>query len=423
LSISNPRKQEEARHAAARPALPDVTNDPVIPVISRALIIAALLLVSLNLRPAISSVGLVLEGIRASTGISSAAAGILITLPVLCFGIFAPLAPRLARWRPAEQVIMCGLLGLAAGIGVRIVHGGVGLFAGTLLVSASIGIIMVLLPGIIKHEFPNSAGLLMGLYSMALNAGAALGSGVTVPIQHLAGGDWRMALLFWILPVCVAAAIWAPLMRRRSRQTQRPRYIVSGLSRSVLAWQLTAYMGFQTALAFCVFGWLPTILVDRGMTSLQAGYLLSLSILLQFVSSLGLTWLMRNSSDQRVAIAVMMGLMISGLIGSIYAPLPDLWLWAIVLGLGQGGSFNIAMTLVVVRAPNGVVAAELSGMVQGFGYGLAALGPLTVGVLHDMAAGWNHVAVFFVLIAVAAIVAGVGAGRAMLVRADVTPVN
>lgn len=364
-----------------------------------------------------------LEGIRASTGISAATAGVLIMLPVLCFGLFAPLAPRLVRWRSAEQIIMFGLLGLAAGIALRVAFGATGLFAGTLLVSASIGIIMVLLPGIIKHEFPKDAGLLMGWYSMAINAGAMLGTGVTVPIQHLGGGDWRTALLFWMLPVCTAAAIWAPLIRQRSRQIEPPLTIVSGLYKSALAWQVTAYMGLQTSLAFCVFGWLPTILIDRGMTSLNAGYVLSLSILLQFVAGFSLTWLMRYRRDLRVAIAITMSVMLIGLLGCVYAPLPYAWLSAILLGLGQGGSFSIAMTLIVLRAPNSSVAAELSGMVQGFGYVLAALGPLTVGVLHDMTAGWNYVSAFLGLITVCAIVTGVGAGRARLVNATVKPMN
>ncbi|MES2536053.1 MAG: MFS transporter [Pseudomonadota bacterium] len=387
--------------------------------VSRVLVIVALLLVGVNLRPAITSVGLVLDGIRSSTGMSAASAGVLISLPVICFGIFSPLAPRLIRWRAPEQVIMLALLGLAAGIGGRVFFGVPGLFAGTLLVSACISVIMVLVPGIIKNEFPARAGFLMGMYSMALNAGVALGSGVSVPIQTLAGGDWRMALLFWSLPVLVAILVWMPFMRRRSPQPRQQRAPLNGLRGSVLAWQVTGYFSFQSALAFCVFGWLPTILIDRGLSPLQAGYVLSVSVLMQFVTGFGLTWMCRNKSDQRAAIVILMSLMLIGVGGCMFAPLGQVWIWASVLGLGQGGAFSIAMILMVARAPNGVVAVSLSGMVQGVGYLIAGLGPLIAGVLHDFTHGWNAAAIFFGFLALAAIAAGLGAGRNLQIDAQV----
>jgi CP family cyanate transporter-like MFS transporter len=391
--------------------------------VSRLLLIVALFLIGMNLRPAISSVAPVLEAIRNGIGLSSSGAGLLTTLPVLCFGVFAPLAPRLVRWLSEDRAIMAGLLALAVGIGARIFFGSPGMFAGTLVAGISIGVIMVLLPGIVKRDFPRHAGLMMGGYSMALNVGAALGAGVTVPIQKFANGDWRVALVFWILPVFAAAAMWWPMVRGRARRAAPARVVVRGMLRNKLAWHITGYMGLQSALAYCVFGWLPTILADRGMTPLAAGFMLSLSIMMQLVTGMTVPWLAGRARSQRPAIVVMMIMMIAGLLGCLYVPLDTVWLPVVLLGLGQGGSFGIALTLIVLRAPDAQVGISLSGMVQGFGYLIAATGPLVVGILRDVTRGWSFVAAFFVAVGLAAIYTGIGAGRNQYVEADVSRVN
>jgi CP family cyanate transporter-like MFS transporter len=394
-----------AGEQAGRPIASPTTVQPA----SRLLLIVALFLIGVNLRPAISSVAPVLEAI--SKGI------------VLCFGVFAPLAPRLVRWLSEDRAIMAGLVALAAGIGTRIFFGGVGMFAGTLVAGISIGVIMVLLPGIVKRDFPKHAGLMMGGYSMALNVGAALGAGITVPIQKLADGDWRIALLFWTVPVFAAAAIWWPLMRSRASRTAPVRVVVRGILRSKLAWHITGYMGLQSALAYCVFGWLPTILIDRGMTPLTAGFMLSLSIMMQLVTGMTIPWLAGRARSQRPAIVAMMIMMIAGLLGCLYVPLDSVWLPVVLLGLGQGGSFGIALTLIVLRAPDAQVGISLSGMVQGFGYLIAATGPLVVGILRDLTSGWNFVAAFFVAIGLATIYTGIGAGRNKYVEVEVSRVD
>lgn len=390
-----------------------------LPPASRMLLVVALLLVGVNLRPALTSAAAVLAAIRADTGMSSTAAGMLTTLPVLCFGLFAAFAPRLARRYSAERVVLYSLLILVLGTGLRIFFGASGLFIGTLVAGASIGVVMVLLPSIIKRDFPGRVGLMMGAYTMALCLGAALAAGVTVPIQNLTGGGWRPALAFWMLPALIAAFVWWPQMRRHARQNGQERYAVRGLRSSVLAWQVTAYMGLQSVLAYCVFGWLPAILIDRGMSPLDAGFMLSASIGMQLITALAGPWLAMRGKDQRIAIALLMIMSLAGLLGCMYAPLDAIWPWAILLGLGQGGSFSIAMTLLVLRAPNAHVAASLSGMAQGFGYSFAALGPLVAGVLHDLSHGWDTVAVFLTAVGIAALIAGVGAGRNLLIKADV----
>ena len=378
------------------------------------LLLLGLILVALNLRPALSSLSPLLNDVSASLGLSAAKAGLLTTLPVLCLGLFAPLAPILARRFGAERVVLGILLTLAAGIILRSSFGQVGLFAGSLIAGASIGIIGVLLPGIVKRDFAKQAGTMTGVYTMALCLGAALAAGATVPLSHYFGGSWNLGLGFWIVPALVAAVFWLPQVGQKHGAHQVA-YRVKGLLRDPLAWQVTLYMGLQSSLAYIVFGWVPSILISRGLSATEAGLLLSGSIIVQLLSALTAPWLATRGKDQRLAILVVMLLTLGGLFGCLFAPLEGLWGWAILLGLGQGGTFSLALTLIVLRSRDSHVAANLSGMAQGIGYTLASMGPLAVGVLHDWTGGWGATGWVFGVIGLGAIIAGLGAGRALYV--------
>ncbi|WP_408980819.1 CynX/NimT family MFS transporter [Pseudomonas sp. B21-010] len=378
------------------------------------LLLLGLILVALNLRPALSSMAPLLSEVSRSLGLSAAQAGLLTTLPVLCLGLFAPLAPVLARRFGAERVVLGILLTLAGGIVLRSAFGQVGLFVGSILAGASIGVIGVLLPGIVKRDFAKQAGTMTGVYTMALCLGAAMAAGATVPLSEQLGHSWALGLGFWVVPALLAAMFWLPQVGEKHGAHQVA-YRVRGLLRDPLAWQVTLYMGLQSSLAYIVFGWLPSILIGRGLTPTQAGLVLSGSVIVQLISSLAAPWLATRGKDQRLAIVIVMLMVLGGLFGCLYAPLDGLWGWAILLGLGQGGSFSLALTLIVLRSRDAHVAANLSSMAQGFGYTLASLGPFAVGVVHDLTGGWNALGWIFGLVGLGAIVAGIGAGRAFYV--------
>ena len=386
------------------------------------LLLLGLVLVALNLRPALSSLAPLLNTVREHTGLSAAAAGLLTTLPVLCLGLFAPLAPRLARRLGAERTVLVILLLLAAGIVLRSLFPIAGLFLGSLVAGASIGIIGVLLPGIVKRDFPHIAGIMTGVYTMALCLGAALAAGASVPLAELFGDAWQPALAAWALPAVLAALVWLP-QTRQAQHAHRQAFQVRGLWRDPLAWQVTLYMGLQSSLAYIVFGWLPSILIDRGLSPTAAGLMMSGSVMVQLLSALGAPWLGTRGRDQRLVVFLVLALTLAGLLGLLYAPGGSLWLWAVVLGLGQGGTFSIGLALIVLRSPDAHVASHLSGMAQGVGYTLAALGPFLVGLVHDLSDGWNAVGVIFIAISLGALVAGLGAGRDRLVgvRSEALP--
>lgn len=372
-------------------------------------LLLALVLVAINLRPALSSLAPVLRQVQASLELSSTSAGLLTTLPVLCLGLFAPLAPRLAQRFGTERVVLWVLLLLGGGAVMRALSGQTGMFAGTLLSGACIGIIGVLLPGIVKREFPDKADIMTGVYTMALCFGAALAAGATVPLMQITG-SWNLALAFWSLPALVAAIAWRPQLRR-SHVHGGP--ITKGLPlwRDRLAWQVTLYMGLQSSLAYCVFGWLAVILQDRGVSAVASGLIVSTSIMVQLLTALGAPWLATHQRDQRPMITVVLALTLAGLFGCLYARTESLMLWAVILGLGQGGTFSMALSLIVLRSADAATAARLSGMAQGIGYTVASLGPLLLGLVHELTHSWDAAGGLFAIITLLALITGLGAGR------------
>lgn len=389
------------------------------------LTLIGLLLVALNLRPALTSVAPMLRRIGDSLGLSATGQGVLTTLPVLCLGLAAPLAPRLARRFGPERAVLAVLIVLAAALLLRPYTHSAGLFIGTAMAGGCIGIMGVLLPGIVKRDFPTNVSLMTGLYTMALCLGASLAAGATEPLRlglHLNLGEaWQPALAFWLLPAVIAAIIWAAQLHAAQPPAAR-RPSAHRLYRDPLAWQVTLFMGLQSSLAYTVFGWLPAMLGDRGMDSVAAGLALSTSILIQVISAIIAPWIGSRMRDQRAVLVAVVVLTLIGLAGCLYAPLSLVWLSVMILGVGQGGTFSMALTLLALRAPDAESAAELSGMAQGVGYVLAACGPLLVGLLHDWSGGWQIVGVLLALIGVGAIIAGLGAGRDRLVGQPAGPV-
>lgn len=379
-------------------------------------LLLAIVYVALNLRPALVGVGPVVDSIRAGLGLSATALGVLITLPVLCFGVFAPFAPRLLRWQPAERIIFISLFVLAAGIALRSHYGAAGLFTGTFLLGLAISIVMVLLPALIKRHFAARASLMMGVYSTALAGGAAVAAGVTVPLEQAFDHDWRFALAFWAVPAVLAIVVWLPQLRGLTQldvqqQAQAPR-----LRNNWLAWQVTLFMGLQGAIAYCIFGWLPLMLIERGLSARDAGYVVATFMVLQLLTSITAPWLATRGRDQRPAIAVFMGLVLIGYLGMVMAPISAVYVWGMVFGLGLGGMFSVAMALLVLRSPSPQMAAALSGMAQGVGYFIAALAPLVVGVLREYTGGWGAVSVFMVTLILGAMWSGLLAGRDRLIQ-------
>lgn len=377
---------------------------------STALTFCALMFVALNLRPALTSVSPILLIIADSLSLSSFEMGVLTTLPVFFLGLAAPLAPWAASRIGIDRTVLAAVVLLALALLVRPYTGTAGLFIGTMIAGGCIGVMGVLLPGIVKRDFPHKASLLTGLYTAMLCAGASVAAGLTEPLRMGLDDQWRPALALWLVPAAIAAVFWWAQLGPKHVPAER-RGKPPSLYRDPVAWQVTLFMGLQSSIAYTVFGWLPTILHDRGMSTVAAGLALSISIITQVSTAIAAPWISSLMRDQRVMIALSVLLTAVGLGACIYLPLEGIWFWIVVLGLGQGGAFAMALTLIAVRARNTETAAKLSSMAQGVGYILAAIGPLLVGILHDVFDGWEPTGILLGLIALAALCFGLAAGR------------
>src|SRR5215213_7088972 len=225
------------------------------------LLVLGIVLLAANLRPALTGVAPLIGQIRADTGISNGVAGLLTTLPLLAFALLSPFAPRVARRFGMERALLASLLILAAGILLR--WAVAALFLGTAILGAAIAVGNVLLPGLVKREFPEHAGLMTSVYSASLGISAALAAGVSVPLAQLAGIGWRGALAVWALPALLASVAWLPQLGRSDRPADpsaRNSPGVRDLWRSPLAWQVTLFMGLQSLSYYVTLTWLPEIL-------------------------------------------------------------------------------------------------------------------------------------------------------------------
>lgn len=395
-----------------------------------ALLLLGLVLVALNLRLALTSVGPLIDEIRADAGLSAAAVGLLTTLPLLAFGLAAPFAAGLAERFGAERVVLACLVAIAGGLALRLPAPVPLLFAGTLVTGCGIAIGNVLLPAIVKRRFPGRAAFMTGVYSVALTAGAAVAAGLTVPLDRWLG-DWRLALAFWALPAVAAALVWlpaagapdaAPATAGGSAPAAARAAASRRLWRDRRAWEVSVAMGLQSLIFYVTVAWLPELLRDdAGLGAGAAGALYSLTMVIGMPVGLAMSVAAGRTGDQRPLAAATIATAAAGWVGLLAAPAAAPLLWALLLGVGEGGCFTLVLTLFVLRARDARDAAALSGMAQAVGYTLAAAGPFAIGALHDLAGGWTAPLAALLALTAAQLLVTVAAGRPGYVGVPAAP--
>jgi len=354
------------------------------------LLAVAVVLTALNLRPAITSVGPLLGDMRSDLGASGVWAGVLTTMPGLCFAAAGLAAPWLARKLGLGWAISLAMGVLTVGLLVRVLDGALVVLGGTLVATGGIALINVLIPVVIKGSFPARIGLMTGIYTAALQGGGALGSGVTSPLQDVLGG-WREALGSWTVLALATLVVWL-LAARSIHGARTTPMTASGKSRSLLrnplAWTVTLFFGCQAFLAYIVMGWLPEVFIDSGVGKTQAGLLVGLVSLLAVPISLVVAPLAARQSGQTGWIVGLGVVGFAGMVGLLVDPGAAPLLWSVLVGLGMS-VFSLALTVIALRARTADDTAQLSGMAQGFGYLLAGFGPFLFGLLHDVTGGWT----------------------------------
>jgi CP family cyanate transporter-like MFS transporter len=354
-----------------------------------ALLAVAVVLTALNLRPAITGVGPMPAEMRADLGASVVWAGVLTTLPTLCFAGAGLAAPLLARRAGIGAAIAVALTALAAGLVLRVLDGPVVVLGGTLVATAGIALINVLIPVVIKDSFPARIGVMTGVYTAALQGGGALGSAVTPQLGDAFGG-WRPALGAWAVVAVVALVGWILAARGTGRASRHAEAADAGRSllRNRLAWIVTIFFGLQAFYAYAAMGWFPQVLMDAGVPRDEAGLLFGLVSLIAVPISLVVAPMAARQRGQGLWIVTLGVFGFIGTTGLMLAPSWSPLLWSLLVGLGMS-VFSLALTVIALRARTGADTARLSGMAQGFGYLFAALGPFLFGLLHDVAGGWQ----------------------------------
>ncbi len=386
------------------------------------LISAALVALSLNLRPGAISFGPVLHEVRRGLGMSGVVAGIVTTLPVLCFACFGAAAPRLGRRFGIHRTVTAALVVTASGLTVRAeAHSVVVFVTATVAGLAGMAAANVLIPALVRTHFPNRVGLITGAYTTAIAVGLTAGSILTVPVSR-AGGSWRWGLLVWGICAALAVVPWLALLREDVKSGRRRHDSVptSALLRSRLAWTMAAFFGAQSLQAYCVFGWLPQIYRDAGFSAGEAGVLLGVAMAIGIPLSFAVSHATARMDNPRSLVITLSACYLVAYAGLINWPVGGAWLWAVLIGFGAG-QFPLVLALIGLRARTGEGTAALSGFTQSVGYLIAAVGPVGMGVLHDLTGSWTAPLVVVGLLVVPQAVTGVVVSRPQYLEDELAP--
>lgn len=378
---------------------------------SKVLLILGVILISINLRTSIASVGPLIPFIREDLSISNGLAGFLTTLSLITFAIFSLFAPSIGKRLGHGKAIFLGIVLLAIGVVIRVLGGVELLYLATALTGIGIVIANVLMIPFFKARIPEQLGLMTALLSTGMSLFAAIASGISVPLAVDLGLGWRGSLLSWVVLMVLALLVWIPQLKPHGSSQQRAIFPAKNVWKSRLAWQVTLFMGAQSVMYFTMITWLPDMLIARGMSPVKAGLALSY---MQMISLIGTFFAPNLLIRLRQQSGVILGVGVGYLVG--YASLfiqNELVTFAAltVIGIGSGASLSIAYTLISLRAAEDLTTAKLSGMVQSAGYVLAALGPLLFGVSLDLFDNWNILIWFLLAMTIQFIAFGMPAGK------------
>ncbi|GAA1005968.1 MFS transporter [Acrocarpospora pleiomorpha] len=380
------------------------------------LLIAGFALAALNLRPALAGLSPVLGAIMDDLALGPAAGGAITTVMVVCLGLLGPAAPLISTRFGLDRALLVGLLVLAVGAVVRSSDGLFGLYGGAVLVGTAIAIMNVVMPGLVKQHFPEKIGLFTGVYVSCLVAGAAGASALAVPLADAYG--WRVAAGSAALLAVVAAVVWIPQAWRPVPVAKTGPRPFRRLLRSRVTWFVTAFMGLQSMSFYIMLAWLPTIFQDAGLPADQAGYLLSLTNLIQIAVTLSVPIIAGRARSQVPHVTGAAVLTFAGYLAVLLAPATLPWLWMIILGVGQGASIALALLIITLRAPDPTSVTALSAIAQSFGYLLAALGPFVIGLLNQLTGGWTWPLVAGLAVCVIQLVFGLVAARPVVITKE-----
>lgn len=394
--------------------------------VGRTLALVGIVLVAANLRTAVAALSPIVTQVSVDVPLGAVAIGVLGMLPPVCFAVFGIFTPVFTRRHGLEQVLVLALVAILAGHALRGLSGSLtALILGSVITFAGLGIGNVLLPPLVKKYFPDRVGLVTSLYVTMMSLSTLLPPLVAVPVADAVG--WRVSLGMWLLPALIALVPWITmLLRHRAQRVAGPVLeeaepaLLGRIWRSSVAWAIAVVFAGSSLNAYAMFAWLPQLLIQTaGVTPAQAGTLLSLYAAVGLPCALIIPYLTVRLKNVGLLVYVGVLAFLAGYLGLLLAPTTLTFVWVFFAGLGPL-FFPLALVLINLRTRTHTGSVALSGFVQSVGYTIGALGPLTVGLLHELTGGWTWPLVFLIGTALAVTLAGAVLSRPHLLEDDLS---
>lgn len=377
------------------------------------LLVLGVIFIATNLRAPMTAVGPLISQISEMYQLSSSQAGMIATAPLLAFAVTSIIAPKNAARFGLERTLFFSLVILGLGIFIRSLTGVDYLFGGTILMGIGIAHGNVLVPSLIKRDFPEKLGLMTGVYSVSMTVLGAIASGVSLPLVQSLGLTWQGSLRVWLIFSILAIIFWVPQLKNTTLiKVEKTVSSDRSLLKSPLAWQISGFMGLQSLFFYSLLAWLPQIFMDKGITGETSGWLLALMQLFIVPFNFIISLIAGRRKDQRSLAVIASLLFFFGLLGLMFSDsiLVNAAACA-AIGAGGGFAFSISMILFSVRTKNAHDAGRISGMAQSIGYLLAAVGPFLFGFLHDQTNSWMPSLIFLFILTIALLVLGLKSGK------------
>lgn len=391
------------------------------------LLLASIIGISFSLRAPITSIGPLAGLIHADLGVSNGFIGFITTLPLIAFSVCSPFIPRISERIGIGRTMLIGLIFIVGGGIIRSYTGTAGLLLGTALIGVGISAANVLIPSIVKLNYPERIGIITGIYITAISIFASIGAGASYPLAS-SGLGWKTASAVWVGIAFLAIFAWYPQRNLGSNSTagEQQKGSVPGVQeqarksrekrkniwKSPLAWYLTVFMGFQSLNYYSLTAWIPSILQGSGMTPEMAGYMAFWYQLIGMPFSFLTPILASRVKNQRIIVAgsclgYLLGLSMLLIFHSSTAVVVAL----LFLANGGTASFGWSMAMISLKAKDAEEAVKLSGMSQAVGYLLAAIGPTLCGAIYDSTKSWLPVMILFLGTTAVMVVTGILAAK------------
>ena len=363
-----------------------MTNQPTTLAAHRSTTLCALFVVALNLRPALAALGPVLESLRADLALSHSQAGLLTTVPIVCMGLFAPLALRMQARLGLKKAIFIATVIIGFASALRLYRSFTMLLLSSLFIGAATAVLGPLVNAFIKQHFVAQGARITALVTTALCLGAALAAGSTAILSALL--SWPAALSIWGLLAFLGAAVWQGAAVRSDKVVTAEHTSLPW--RSARSWQLLLTFGLNSFVFYGLLAWLAPAYQDYGLSSKTAGHLLAVFALLQIVGTLVVSRLSARPVDRRPAMLVCGAATLLGVLLTWQVPLLAPYVWMCLLGVGTAGLFALNLILPLDYSQSAAEAGAWTAMMCSGGYVIAAAGPLLAGWVRDRSGDYHQ---------------------------------